>query len=291
MDLNDLTLFKLIATTGSLSAAGRRIGATPMVVSRRLAALEHQLGTRLFNRTTRSLSLTSEGESFLPYVDSLLETQEEAIAALSPTERGLAGQLKVTAPNVFGHSILVPLLAEIMAANPALKVDLTLSDGVLDIVRTGIDVAIRVAPLQPSELISARLADNPRILCASPAYIARFGKPDTLSELANHPCLRLHGMSEWPFIVDGEVKRIRVVGPFSASSVDAVRSACLAGLGIAMTTYWDVGKLLDRRELVSIELADALPDRLAIWAVYPSRRYTPPRVRALVEALKERLTR
>jgi len=166
MDLADVALFRMIAVSGSLSAAARQLGLTPMAVSRRLAALEAQVGARLFHRTTRVLSLTPEGEAFLPYAGTLLETQDQALATLASSDSGLSGILKVTAPNVIGHSIVDPTAAELMNENPSLRVDLTLTDGVVDIAASGLDIAIRVAPLQASNLIATRLADNPRVLCA-----------------------------------------------------------------------------------------------------------------------------
>jgi DNA-binding transcriptional LysR family regulator len=197
--------------------------------------------------------------------------------------------LKVTAPNVIGHAVVVPVVAELIANNPALHVDLTLSDGVLDIAATGLDVAIRVAPIKPSDLVATRLADNPYTLCASPAYIARFGEPGTTGDLARHRCIKLHAMETWPFRRGGELDRIRVGGPLSASTVDAVRAACMAGVGVAMMTYWDVHEQLARKELKRLVLADAEPMELGIWAIFPTRRQMPVRVRAFIDLLRERL--
>ena len=289
MDLADVALFRQIAALGSLSAAARQMGTTPMLVSRRLAALEAELGARLFHRTTRSLSLTPEGEAFLPHAAALIEARDSAFESVAASGSGLSGVLKVTAPNVIGHSVVVPVAARLIGDNPALHVDLTLSDGVVDIASAGLDVAIRVAPMKPSDMIATRLADNPYVLCASPAYIARFGAPATMGELVGHPCIRLHAMGTWPFMRDGEPDRIRIDGPLAASSVDAVRAACIAGVGIAMMTYWDVYRQFERGELKQIVLADAEPVELGIWAVFPTRTYMPTRLRAFIDALRERL--
>jgi DNA-binding transcriptional LysR family regulator len=202
---------------------------------------------------------------------------------------GLSGVLKVTAPNVIGHAVVVPLVAELIATNPALHVDLTLSDGVIDIASAGLDVAIRVAPMKPSDMIATRLADNPYVLCASPAYLARFGEPATTSDLVAHPCIKLHAMDSWPFRRGGELDRLRISGPLSASTVDAVRAACIAGVGIAMMTYWDVREQFERGELKRIALADAKPEELGIWAVFPTRKHMPIRVRTFIDALRQRL--
>lgn len=286
MDLDDVALFRTITVTGSLSAAGRQRGTTPMAVSRRLAALEEQLGVRLFHRTTRSLSLTSEGESFLPHAVTLLEAAEAARVALAGESAGLSGVLKLTAPNVIGHSIVVPIIAEMIADNPALSVELTLSEGIVDIAGTGQDIAIRVSPLEPSDLIATKLSDNPRVLCASPSYVDRFGKPDTVTELVAHPCIKLQAMETWPFRIGGELVQVRVTGPIRANTVDAVRAACLVGAGIALMTHWDIRHLTQCAELVKIELMDTELDTLGVWAVFPSREQVPARVRVLIEKLR-----
>lgn len=289
MDLADVALFRTIVSAGSLSAAARQMGTTPMLVSRRLAALEIELGARLFHRTTRSLSLTHEGEAFLPHALALIEARDSAFEAVSASGSGLTGVLKLTAPNLIGHAVIVPVLGELIADNPGLRADLTLSDGVLDIASEGLDVAIRVAPMKPSDMIATKLADNPYVLCASPAYISRFGSPATTDDLAGHPCIKLHAMDAWPFRRGGEPDRIRVNGPLSANTVDAVRAACMAGVGVAMMTYWDVYEQIERNELERIVLADAEPDELGIWAVFPTRRHMPTRVRAFIDALRDRL--
>jgi DNA-binding transcriptional LysR family regulator len=289
MDLADVALFRTIMSAGSLSAAARQLGTTPMSVSRRLAALETELGARLFHRTTRSLSPTAEGEAFLPHAIALIDTRDSALEAVSSYSSGLSGLLKVTAPNLIGHAVIVPLVAELIAGNPALRVDLSLSDGVTDITSAGLDVAIRVAPMKPSDMIATRLGDNPYILCASPAYIARFGAPATICELSGHRCIKLHAMDSWPFKRGSDLERVRTDGPLSANTVDAVRAACIVGVGIAMMTYWDVHEQIERGELIRISLSDAEPNELGIWAVFPTRRQLPMRVRALIDALRERL--
>ena len=289
MDLADVALFRAIVTVGSLSAAARQMGATPMLVSRRLAGLEAELGARLFHRTTRSLSLTPEGEAFLPHAVTLIEARDSALDSVSSGNSGLSGVLKITAPNVIGHSIVVPVVAGLIADNPALRVDLRLSDGVIDIATTGLDVAVRVAEMKPSDMIATKVADNPFTLIASPGYVARFGEPATTENLMGHPCIKLHAMDNWPFTRDDEICRIRVSGPLSASTVDAVRAACIAGVGIAMLTYWDVHEQVERGELKRIVLADVKPLEVGIWAVFPTRTHMPARVRAFIDALRNRL--
>ncbi len=288
MDLTDVVLFRTIASVGSLSAAARQMGTTPMLVSRRLAGLEAELGSRLFHRTTRSLSLTAEGAAFLPHAVILIEARDAALNSVSSSSAGLSGVLKITAPNVIGHSVVVPVVAKLIADNPALRVDLALSDGVIDIATAGVDVAVRVAEMKPSEMIATRVSDNPFTLVASPGYVARFGQPATSEDLVAHPCIKLHAMDTWPFTRGGEMHRVRISGPLSASTVDAVRAACIAGVGIAMLTYWDVHTQIASGELLRINLADVEPREVGIWAVFPSRSHVPARVRAFIDALRDR---
>ncbi|MEE7493728.1 LysR family transcriptional regulator [Methylobacterium oryzae CBMB20] len=289
MNLQDVALFCAIVTTGSLSAAGRQAGLSPMAVSRRLAALEHELGVRLIHRTTRSVALTADGETFLPLARTMLDAREAATAAFSEQHEGLSGVLRVTAPHRIGRALAVPLVVRLMAENPRLKVDLSFSDGIVDIVAAGIDVAIRVATLPASELVAVRVADNPRILCAAPAYLAAHGCPRRLADLDAHACLTLHAMDAWTFSQAGHPVAKRIMGRLGASSVDTVHAACVAGAGLALLTYWDVAQNLADGTLKTVTLDDAEPERLAIWAVLPTRQHMPPRVRRFIDGLKSAL--
>ncbi|MEE7455403.1 LysR family transcriptional regulator [Methylorubrum populi] len=290
VDLSDVALFCSIVTTGSLSAAGRLSGHSPMAVSRRLAALEAELGVRLLHRTTRAVALTTDGETFLPFARAMLEAREAAAAAFVERHEGLSGVLRVTAPNRIGRALVVPLAVRLMAENPLLQVDLTFSDSIVDIVASGIDVALRVATLQTSDLVAVRLADNPRILCAAPSYLAARGSPLRLADIDDHACLTLHAMDAWPFGRDGRPFTRRVAGRLAANSVDAVREACLAGAGLALLTYWDVSQDLADGTLVALDLTDTEPELLAIWAILPTRQHLPARVRHFLDALKAELS-
>lgn len=286
MQISDVEVFSAIAESGSLSAAARRLGLSPMTVSRRLATLEGELGVRLFHRTTRSVSLTAEGETFLPFATTLLEASEGARVSLKSNAGTASGVLKVTAPSVFGQSVIMPLIPDLLAEHPALRGDLTLSDSIVDIVGLGIDVAIRIATLRDSALIARPLAPNPRVLCASPAYLKYHGIPATMDALSGHRRIALHGMPYWPFMRDGDAVAIRAEGVFSANSVEAVRAASRQGLGVAMLTYWDVRDDLDAGTLRLIELQDVSPEQLYITAILPTRQHVPHRVGVFLERLE-----
>lgn len=289
MNLQDLAVFAEAVRSGSLAAAARRLGLNAMTASRRLAALETELGVRLVQRTTRALSPTAEGEAFLPHAQAMLDEQASALAALRPAGAGVSGQLRVTASAAFGRKVVAPMIARFMAANPDLGVDLLLTDDQVDIVAQGIDVAVRIAKLRDNHLVARRLADNPRRLCAAPAYIARHGKPRVLADLVDHACLLGTGGSHWVFVRNGKTVRQKVGGRFTASSIEALHQACIGGLGIANLSGWNVEDDLRAGVIEPIRLEDAEPEPLAIWAVYPTARLVPAKVRAFVGALEQEL--
>lgn len=289
MNLQDVSLFLVITETGSLTQAAKRQGVSAMAVSRRLASLEHELGTRLLQRTTRSVSLTQEGMEFLPYARALIDAEAGAWALFSPSTQGAAGLLRITAPSGFGRRHILPFVSELLADNPELSIDLQLSEDVVDIVGRGIDVAIRIAPLKDSTLIARKIVDNPRVLCASPGYLKMHEKPQFTGDLMKHNCLRLSSVPQWLFEREGDVVRVGVDGRFISDNVEGVRELCVQGLGIAQLTRWDVMKEIRDGALVEIELSDASPQALSVWAVLPTTRYLPLRVSTFIDKLKSSL--
>ena len=285
----DLRVFHAVASAGSLSAAARQLDVQPMQVSRRVAALEEELGVRLFHRTTRSVSLTSEGELFLPYATTIIDAEDHAKSELGPASAKAEGVLRLTAPSVFGQSIVVPMLSRLLETHPDLSIDLDLSDKVIDIVAQGLDLALRLAPLSDSELVAKRIISNPRVICASPDYLGRNGRPTKLSDLDSHHCIQLQAIPRWPFIINGQLTRKRVNGRVNTSSVDAVRTAAIQGLGLAMLTSWDIIRQVRDGSLEAIELQDAGMEDLSVWAVTPTRRFTPMRVKIFLSALEAEL--
>ena len=289
MDTRDLAVLVQAVRTGSLSAAARRLEITPMIASRRLAALERQVGVRLMHRTTRAVSLTPEGESFLEYASTMLETEEAARAVVAPVGAGVSGLLRVTAPAAFGRKVIAPLVPLILQENPGLRIVLHLTDSVVDIVAAGFDVAVRIGRLQDSSLIARRLAPNIRLLCASPAYLAQAGTPEKAADLADHECLTLTGVSHWPFDVGGRRREVKINGRFSSSSIEAVHAACLHGMGLALLSSWDADEDIRSGVLRIISLRDAKPQELAISVVYPTSRMVPRKVELFVQTLSRRL--
>lgn len=289
MQTADLRIFLAVVAAGGLSAASRHLNLTAMQVSRRIAALEEELGVRLFHRTTRSMSLTAEGEALLPYAHTISDADDNALNELRPQSNRISGTLRLTAPSVFGQSIIMPLLPKLLEQHPQMSVDLNLSDQSVDIVGLGLDLAIRVAALEDSELVARKIAPNPWVICAAPRYLEIHGRPTTLDELAHHQCVLLRPVRNWPLLVDGRLQKRRLNGRVIANSVEAVRTAAIQGLGVAMLAYWDVAGALASGDLIKIELNDAQMEELSVWAVTPTRRYVPARVNVFLGALDNAL--
>lgn len=289
MDLRELEVFICAVRKGSLSAAARHLKLTAMSATRRLAALEEELGVRLLHRTSRSLALTPEGEAFLPFASEMLDTQEAALATLSPTEGGATGLLRVTATATLGRKRIMPIVHGLLEENPRLRIDLDLNDAMVDIVASGVDLAIRIAPLKDSGLIARRIADNPKLIYAAPAYLERHGAPRTVEDLANHECLTFTNFTHWQFLVDGKERSVPVSGRFSSSSVDGFLYACVSGFGLAQLSAWDAEDEVASGRLVPVPIEGASPRDLAIWAVFPSRRQVLPKLRVFLERFQESL--
>ncbi|WP_207460511.1 LysR family transcriptional regulator [Azospirillum sp. SYSU D00513] len=291
MDLACLAVLVEAAQAGSLAAGARRLGISPLTATRRLATLEDDVGARLMHRTTRSLALTPEGEALLPFAQAMLENEAAARASVRPSSAGASGLLRLTASAAFGRKVVAPVVAEFLRANPQVSVELQLTDAQLDVAGQGIDLAIRIAPLRDSGLIARRLAPNPRALYAAPSYLAEQGTPATVADLTRHQCLALTGATHWSFLGEPRGNRVRVQARFSANSIEGLREICLAGLGIAVLSDWDVREDVRQGRLVPLPLAGGELEPLAIWALYPSARFVPPKVRLFIAALERALRR
>jgi len=287
MNIEHLKLFVRLAVTHNISLAGSEQGISPAVASSYISKLEQALGVRLVHRTTRKVSLTQEGEAFLPHAEDVLASVEAARASVGVGESSPRGTLRVTAPASFGRMHLMPALKGFLSAYPELTVDFRFSDSIVDLVEGGFDIAIRNAELKDSTLIARKLASDHRIVCASPEYLERYGEPESPQALRNHQCINLMGLENWVFdTVDGHVS-IKPVGRFRTDHGEAVRDACVDGLGIAINSTWNVYQHLQRGELVQILRDYPLVSDTAIWAVYPSSRLLAPKVRAFIDYFAE----
>jgi DNA-binding transcriptional LysR family regulator len=289
MDIDALNAFVQAYAAGSLAGASRRLKLTPMAVTRRVIGLEAELGVRLLHRSTRSISLTPEGEAFLPYATSIVETAEAGRTILAPRERGATGLLRVTAAAAFGRKVIMRIIPPLLEENPGLSIDLELSDSVADLVGRGMDVGIRIAQLKDSTLIARKLARNERVLCAAPSYIARKGVPSSLDDLAQHNCITLSGITHWPFQVAGRERMVRVQGRFSSNSIEGAHEAVVGGVGLTVLSHWDIAAELADGRLQRIQFADAAPRELSIWAVFPTVRQVLPKLRVFINRLQTEL--
>jgi DNA-binding transcriptional LysR family regulator len=289
MDTNDVLVFTSAVSSGSLAAAARRLGVTPMVATRRLAGLEAELGVRLLHRTTRSLSLTPEGESFLPFAQALVDNEAAAMALLHSGTESASGLLRMSVPISFGLKFIMPIVPRLLEDNPDLRISVDMTDSLPDLVTTGTDLAIRIARLRDSSLIARKLADNPRVIVASPRYLARRGVPSSLDDLASHDCLSLAGATHWTFRERGNERHARLNGRFSCSSIAGCYGACLGGAGIALLSTWYAADDIKAGRLVPIDLQGAQPESINIWAVYPTTRLVLPKVRVFIAALRAAL--
>ncbi|HWJ75390.1 MAG TPA: LysR family transcriptional regulator [Kaistia sp.] len=281
----DMEIFARVITAGSLSAAGRELGLSPAVVSKRLKRLEERLGTRLLQRTTRQIALTEAGRGFHDRVVQILASIEEAEAYVSRRSDVARGTLKISAPTSFGRLHVAPHLGRFLEANPGLTVNLALSDDFVDLVKEGVDVAIRIAELTDSSLVARRLAPNHRLLCATPGYLAGHGTPTSIADLSRHALLATAGQDPWRLEGSDGPVTVHIDGRLRTNSNEVVRAAVLGGLGIALRSTWDVGPELRTGQLVHVLPAYRTSRRVAVHAVYPSRRYLAAKVRLFIDYL------
>ena len=290
MLLDNLNVFLRIVEKGGLAAAGRELGLAPATVSERLAALETHYNVRLLTRTTRSISLTEEGRELVTGARRILAETEEVEARIKLGVEKISGSIRLSAPIDLGRNKIVPLLDTFMDANREVTVDLTLSDGNLDLVGQGIDLALRYGDLADSSMKSKKLHDNRRLVCASPDYLRQNGVPQNPGDLAHHNCIVMRFGTQtnhdWSFMVDGRQRSYRVSGDRVVNDGELVRQWCLNGRGIALKSEWDVQSDVKKGRLVSI-LEDFAPQPNALQMVYPAGAVQPRRVRALIDHLAQ----
>ena len=291
--------FVSVALKGSLTAAAKAEGVAPAIIGRRLDSLETHLGVKLLVRTTRRITLTHEGASFLEDCQRLLTDIANAEASVSAGGVKASGHLRVTAPAGFGRRHVAPLVPKFLAEHPDVTVSLNLSDRVVDLAAEGFDCAVRVGDLPDSSLVSVRMADNRRLCVATPAFLQRHGTPQTPQDLMRFRCLTLSSDASqtrgWAFRVPTEaggheVIHLRPSGPMDCSDGQVLHQWCLAGLGIAWRSTWEVQAEVRRGELVPLLEAFAAPPN-GIYAVFTQRKHLPLRLRLWIDFLKHHYSR
>lgn len=290
--IGDIALFLRVLDLGSISAAARSLDLSVAVASQRLKRLEGDLGVRLLHRTTRQIHPTAEGLLLAEQGRALVEDLDALSESLRRTGGGIAGTLRMTMSSTFGRLYISPLLPEFLALHPDVRVSVDLNDLKVDLVSAGMDLAIRIGALDDSTLVARKLASNRRVLCASPDYLRKHGAPQTPEDLARHECLLLVGtqgrQDVWRLQGrNGEVA-VRVQGRIESNQGELLRDAAVAGMGIALHSTWHVNGDL-RAGRLQVLLPDYPPPDTGIHAVMPQRRLVPPRVRAFVDFLAQRL--
>jgi len=283
-----ISTFVEVAAKGSLSAAARAEGIAPAMIGRRLDALEERLGVKLLQRTTRKIALTNEGFAFLEDCQRILADLENAEAAVSERSASASGHLSISAPAGFGRQHVAPLIPSFLAQHKGVAVTLNLNDRVVDLIGEGIDVAIRIAALSDSNLIGVKLADNKRVVVASPAYIKRHGAPLSLDELTKHNCLAISSEGSqrgWTFRQNGKNVTLKVGGNMVCNDGAVLHDWALAGKGLAWRSMWEVGAEIESGRLFTVLDEFAAPGN-DIYAVFPQRRHLPLRIRAFVDFLR-----
>ena len=285
--ISDLDIFARVARTGNMSAAGREMSLSPAVVSKRVSLLEERLGTRLFQRTTRQLTLTETGEGYFKRVVDILSLVAEAEDFVSRRNDQPRGLLKVTAPTSFSRLHVAPYLPEFLSRYPEVELDFHLTDSFVDIIRDGFDLAIRIGELPDSSLVAKKLSPDNRVICAAPAYLERMGMPASIADLDHHNCLSAGAQDYWRLDGPDGPHQLRVKGNIRSNSAEFIREALMMGLGLGLRPTWDIGA-----ELKSGALKVVLPDyrgsqSMAIHAVYPCREFMPTTVNVFIEFLAE----
>lgn len=290
MQTEDLRIYVAVIHAGNFTAAAEQLMLSKQYVSRRMAALEASLDAQLLIRNTRKLSVTEAGMLFLTHAQRILDDIHEAEQAMSTRRQALHGTFRISMPMSFGMSHLSPLIAQFLAQHPALQFHIELADRYVDMIGEGFDMAIRIGALADSTLIARRLGEQRRLICASPAYLARAGTPVTPDDLAQHACLRYgrEALSGWELQQAGKSKSVTVQGPMLSNNGEVLRDAAIAGLGLVLLPGFIVEPALKRGELVSV-LEAYQPAPLCLNAVYPQHRQRSEVNRVLLNFLQAQL--
>ena len=288
--LAGIPAFEGVVAAGSFAGAARALGLSVAAVSKQVRGLEDRLGVRLLQRTTRQVRLTDAGERFHERCRRILADLEEAEREVAARQETARGRVRVSAPMSFGERHLGPLVSAFLARHPDVEIDLVLDDRFVDLLAEGFDVAVRIAELRDSSLVARRLCASRRVLCASPAYLARHGTPAAPDDLPAHRCIGYAYMAsgcDWPFRARDGRRLVRVRGPVMSNNGDVLRVLALDGCGIALLPTFLVSD-----DLHAGRLREVLPDQLdgdpALWVLHPSRRHVPLAVRAFVDVVVAR---
>jgi len=285
----ELNAFIAVVEVGGFTAAARRLGESQSSVSKAIGSLEKRLGVALFNRSTRSVTLTDLGRRYYERARPLVDELDDADSELTSSTQGVSGFLRIATAGTFGRLHVLPLIPDLLARHPGLKVDVVLSDFVRDMIEDGIDMAIRVGPVDDPEAIVRRIASTQLVCVGSRRYFDRHGMPKSPADLVDHNCLVYSGMADsthWPFVGPEGRFGVPVRGTLTSNSVETIRTGVLAGVGIGLFTKPSLAEDLRHPDVVSI-LEDFLSETRDINIIWPRRRFVPARVRIATDFFAE----
>ena len=286
--LEDLRVFMTVVRKSSFVAAAQQLEASPAYISKRVQTLEAELGVKLLHRTTRRVAVTEEGERIFHWAQRVLDDMEHLLQEAQITRREPRGLLRVSSSFGFGRNVVAPAFSELARRYPQLQLRLEVFDRLVDVASEGFDLDVRVGDEIAPQLIAKRLADNHRVLCAAPSYLAQYGTPRTLDDLAAHDCLvikeRDHPFGVWKLRSGAQERSVKVTGPLSTNHGEMAVQWAVDGHGVVLRSQWDVAQHLAAGDLVQV-----LPEwqqAANIWAVYPTRLERSAKVRVCVEFLQ-----
>ena len=282
---HELNAFIAVVEAGGFTAAARRTGDSQSAISKAVGALERRLGVALFNRSTRTVTLTDQGQRYYDRAKPLLDEMDNADSELTSSSQDVSGLIRIAASGTFGRLHILPLIPDLLSLNPGLQVDLILSDFVRDMVEDGIDLAIRVGPVNDPDAIVRRVASTPLVCVGSRRYFEQRGMPKTPVELVDHNCLLYRGLTEsthWPFVGPEGQFSVAVRGNLTSNSVETIRAGVLAGVGIGRFAKVSLADDLRHSDVITV-LDEFIGDARDISLIWPRRRFIPARVRRVTD--------
>jgi DNA-binding transcriptional LysR family regulator len=289
----ELNAFMAVVEAGGFSAAARRSGDSQSAISKAVGALENRLGVRLFNRSTRSVTLTDQGQKYYDRTKPLVEEMDEADSELTSSTLNASGLIRIAASATFGRLHILPLIPELLSLNPGLQIDLVLSDFVRNMVEDRIDLAIRVGPVDDPDAVVRRVASTPLVCVGSRSYFEKHGIPKTPAELVDHNCLLYDGLIEsanWPFVGPEGRFSVPVRGNLSSNSVETIRAGVLAGVGIGLFAKVSLADELRHPDVITV-LDEFISESRDVSLIWPKRRFVPARVRRATDFFATALPR
>ncbi|OBT12087.1 LysR family transcriptional regulator [Vibrio sp. UCD-FRSSP16_10] len=290
-ELKNLTLFLRVVEVGKIGRAGEDFGLSTTNASQRIQQLETDLGVKLFHRSTRTITLTHDGEVFLPHARRIVDDVEEVRNVFKGDDKNVQGRLKVAVSTSYGRHYLVPFIPELLELYPNLELEIDFSDRNVDLIEQGYDLAFRIGNLSSSNLLARRIADNPMLLVASPEYLKKYGVPQIPEDLLNHRCLSLSTSVNWELKdSDGKSHKISQANPISLNLGDAMRDLVEADMGIGMAAYWHAGPSLKAGRVVQVLPDYDLVNDSKIWAIRPPGKILPARVKVFLDFMEKKIT-